>query len=89
MTARYQASRVGRGPWSSHVGNSTPSLHGGTHKTAQMYAEGWIQGAEIQAKRFWGFLLAAFLFFYEAKISTCNFILQPNTHYKVLGLNPS
>lgn len=31
--------------------NSTPSLRGGTGKTVQMHAEGWIQGAEMQASQ--------------------------------------
>lgn len=73
--------RVGRGPWSSHAGNSIPSLHRGTHKTVQMYAEGWIQGAEIQATQkrgSGGSSWRPFFFFFSRKqgfqlvISLCN-----------------
>lgn len=45
--------------------NSTLSLHGGTHKLAQMHSGRWIQGAEMQAsqKRGSGLPLSCFLFF--------------------------
>lgn len=54
MAARYQASTElegGHRAVMSELRNSTPSLRGGTRKTVRMHAEGWIQGAEMQANQ--------------------------------------
>lgn len=84
--------RVGRGPWSSHVGTPPPVyVEGHVRQFKCMQKDGFReQRCRLVRKEVLLVPLSChFFFFYEARDPICNFIMQPNIHYKVLSLNPS